>query len=551
LDMETSQVRASAEAPGGTSILKSGRFLSCGGLNGEIVLRDPSSLSKLFTLPAHNGPITGLDAKMDLLVTCGISTFRNEYATDTSLKVFDLRMAPRPLSAIPFPIGAQLIKYSPKFSSTLFGASSNSFQLADVAALISLPPVYRFASPDISAMDVSPSGEVMVAGDMRGDIAVWTDSQMSAVNPHQSSIPSEVPLQVLPEAPIPFNLESSLSALHLPPPEDDSLLLSNWPVMPVGRTTAPKKIDPKILSQVTQKDFVGYVQNSPAIGMKYGLQHKGWQPPNSKGRRSPELGPQGASEEGMELWDRVPKDYRQQEIRLGKLGIEGFDFRRFNKTPHSGLENTIPNSWVNSWIHTMFHFKPLRTRVLNSQTAKELCLSDELGFLFHMLQIANGDTCQATNFLRCFSQLPEASRLELLDTSTATAFVSREGSDKELLRRAQNLNRFVLEQMNKEMASKEGGGSAIDSVFGSTMLRNTYLLPEQILSNSIESREFQWRLSYPSQDDSKAGEGGPTFAALLEASLKSEQVTRSWNEGTKSYKPASIPTQHPVSRLWP
>jgi len=42
-----------------------------------------------------------------------------------------------------------------------------------------------------------------------------------------------------------------------------------------------------------------------------------------------------------------------------------------------------------------------------------------------------------------FSQLPEASRLELLDKTTATAFVPRDGSDKELLRRVQNLNRCV------------------------------------------------------------------------------------------------------------
>lgn len=153
-----------------------------------------------------------------------------------------------------------------------------------------------------------------------------------------------------------------------------------------------------------------------------------------------------------------------QEIKLGKLGIEGFDFKRFNRSGHSGLENTIPNSWVNSWIHTMFHFIPLRTRVINSQTAKEVCLSDELGFLFHMMQIADGETCQATNFLRAFSQLPEASRLELLDKSTATAFVSREGSDKELLRRAQNLNRFVLEQMNKEMTGKDGGDDCSDAL---------------------------------------------------------------------------------------
>lgn len=71
-------------------------------------------------------------------------------------------------------------------------------------------------------------------------------------------------------------------------------------------------------------------------------------------------------------WGRIPTAYRAQEIKLGKLGVEGFDFKRFNKTDNSGLENTIPNSWVNSWIHTMYNLAPLRSRVLNSQTAKEV-----------------------------------------------------------------------------------------------------------------------------------------------------------------------------------
>jgi hypothetical protein len=93
-------------------------------------------------------------------------------------------------------------------------------------------------------------------------------------------------------------------------------------------------------------------------------------------------------------WERIPKQYRKAEIRLGRLGIEGFDFHKYNQTGFSGLENMIPNSWVNPWIHTMFFFKPLRTRVMNGLSSKDVSLSDELGFLFHMLAIARGECCQ-------------------------------------------------------------------------------------------------------------------------------------------------------------
>ena len=53
------------------------------------------------------------------------------------------------------------------------------------------------------------------------------------------------------------------------------------------------------------------------------------------------------------------------------------------------------------------------------------------------------------------------------------------------------------------------------------MLRQTYLLPENSLGQSIETREFQWRLTYP---EIKEGDAPLSFVKVLEASLCSEQV---------------------------
>ena len=163
----------------------------------------------------------------------------------------------------------------------------------------------------------------------------------------------------------------------------------------------------------------------------------------------------------------------------------------------------------------------------------------------------------------------------MLDKETATAFVPREGSDRELLRRVQNLNRFVLEQMHKEMTGKEGSAtSAIDLVFGADMMRTQMVLgvggggaakePVKDPTAQQQSREFQWRLVYAKADSAgsavktepaaiKADGAGaeeaaseaaaaapPTFAQVLQGALCSEQTTRAWHEASKSYKPTKV-----------
>ena len=64
---------------------------------------------------------------------------------------------------------------------------------------------------------------------------------------------------------------------------------------------------------------------------------------------------------------------------------------------------------------------------------------------------------QATNFLRAFSQLPEASRLELLDQTMATAFVPREGENKVLILLALLVQKYKSTNTDTEGAAEAGG----------------------------------------------------------------------------------------------
>ena len=124
----------------------------------------------------------------------------------------------------------------------------------------------------------------------------------------------------------------------------------------------------------------------------------------------------------------VPIMYRNVEIKYSKFGVDDFDFeyvhatslsavlifidlhRYYNKTHFSGLETHIANSYANPLLQ-LFKFIPLIRNLALHHTAIaclfDICLLCEMGFLFDMLDKAEGQSCQATNFLKTFSSIPE------------------------------------------------------------------------------------------------------------------------------------------------
>ena len=83
----------------------------------------------------------------------------------------------------------------------------------------------------------------------------------------------------------------------------------------------------------------------------------------------------------------------------------------------SGLETHIANSYTNPLLQLLKLTPLIRNLALHhAATAclNELCLLCEMGYLFDMLDKAEGQNCQATNFLKTFSSIPEGEYLSYI-----------------------------------------------------------------------------------------------------------------------------------------
>ncbi|XP_058028801.1 PAN2-PAN3 deadenylation complex catalytic subunit PAN2 isoform X2 [Ahaetulla prasina] len=504
IDLNTVQEtqKYSVEIPGVTIMRQSNRFFFCGHTSGKVSLRDLRTFAVEHEFDAYSGSLSDFDVHGNLLVTCGFSSRMNGLACDRFLKVYDLRML-RAITPLQVHIDPLFLKFIPTYTSRLAIISqTGQCQFCEPTGLANPADIFHVNTVGqlIMSFDVSSTKQAMVFGDSEGCVHLWADSPEIIFNAYSRETDFALPciVDTLPH----LDWNQDLMPLSLiPVPLTTESLLSDWPAanfIPAPRRAPP--VDPDILRTMKKVGFIGYAPN-----------------PRTKLRN-------------------------QVTIKYSKLGLEDFDFKHYNKTLFAGLEPHIPNAYCNCMIQVLYFLEPVRCLVQNHLCQKEFCLSCELGFLFHMLDLSRGDPCQGSNFLRAFRTIPEAAALGLIlaDSDEATGKVN-------LGRLIQSWNRFILTQLHQETQEQEGPqayrgigcsnfGSSGDSVIG------------QLFSCEVEncsmcrcgketvrvSSTLLFTLSYPENNDKIMDY---EFAQILKRSICLEQNTQAWCENCEKYQP--------------
>ncbi|KAI8355181.1 ubiquitin carboxyl-terminal hydrolase-domain-containing protein [Blakeslea trispora] len=562
------------------------RSICAGSLLGEVTLRDPRTMKIEQRVQAHTATLSDLDVSGNLLLTCGFSQRQGSLIMDPLVKVYDIRMAVRTLAPIPFPSGPMFLKMHPTLSTTCLVASqTGQFQLCDVSSLImgsyAAPAQFHQVqtSSYITAMDISSSAQSVVFADGASFVYQYADREEFDINPY--SLPLTTPDIVQPITTT-MKEDSPLSTVGMPYYTDP--LLSAWPankVYEVGALPAP--IDEDILRNMKTIDFVGYAPNPGNI-------HRN-QRPRKKKVLAKKNGPKFRSEQERELLQaskvlvgddglvrhsgrrsssvgdihtmdptviNMPRYYQRVEIQYSRFGVDDFDFGYFNATQYGGLETHIRNSYCNSLLQVLYFISPLR-KIAKSHIkiacSKDNCLLCELGFLFRMLEDSKGQNCQATNFLRAFSTIPQASALGLFEPDTP----DRNLSYSTLM---QNFTRFIMEQIHQEAntssnplicktwtkqipSSKSQQEEEKETLEVPSTMQQLFGLQTLSQSKCGSCQEEVSRISYPfvvdmlypKKSDRKSRKR--SFTSILKASMYRENQTKAWCSHCHQYQPTT------------
>lgn len=530
------------------TVMKRGRHICSATQNGLVNLLDPVTFTVVKSWNAHSASISDMDAQHDFIVTCGYSLRQGQnYMLDPFLNVFDIKkMSSMP--PIPFPAGAAYVRMHPRMSTTSI-VLSQSGQMHIVDLMNPNTSNVRQANvlSYLSMFDIAPSGEAMALADSDCYIHLWgSPSKLHFVD---LATPIEFASQEEPAPPMDWSPETPLNSIGLPYYRE--VLASAWPELRSDVGAPPSKFDTQFLSSLKSAEFGLYGRNTRGLRRnqieetrkldKFG--NAGLQAPkflsekaresakvdSSSNKRDDTNSPSHDVESDSRRSD-VPVMYRNVEIKYSKFGVDDFDFGYYNKTKYSGLETHIANSYANSLLQIM-HYTPLLRNMALKHAATacvgELCLLCELGFLFDMLQKADGSICQASNLLKTLSSHPQTGNLGLLE---------EESNGASLNVMLQGLTRFLLERIVHDFKSISPTSPELEHILATSATsaircmncRSEYTRPGSTFVND---------LLYPTAAQARNPKiPRLTFSQVLKSSVERETISKGWCSKCARYR---------------
>lgn len=448
LDLEKVKEIQLLETGGSCAVLRyQGRYVGCGETTGQIVLRDPHNMTVCHTLDTHSGTLSDFDMNGHHLVTCGFARRHgNLQAVDRFLMVYDLRImrSVNPIQCLVEPCQLRFL-HSIATSKIVVMSASGQVQLVDTAEGTNASfDMFQLDTGGAMALsfDISPTNNCIAFGDEHSNISLYCNSGDTepAFNPYPRETEFPSPLPTYPHMRI-DDINAIYSSIPLPhlPPDQTQYASDNWPERFSREVYWPiPEVDPDILKAMKMVGTIGY---APNIGNKKRNVIK-FNPKRSSEKENSDPDLNVSTDENSAYKSSVPKRYKKIDIKLGKMGVDDFDFDSYNKTSFCGLEASLPNSYCNAMLQILYFTEKLRIIILSHFCSRESCLACELSFLFHMLDTGQGLPCQPANFLRALRTIPEASALGLIFTEAST--MSKTSAPRVI----QSWNRFILQQIH-------------------------------------------------------------------------------------------------------
>ncbi|PSK54749.1 hypothetical protein B9Z65_3838 [Elsinoe australis] len=553
IDVEKGVVAETLPCEGAYTLMKrGGQHICAAAADGHIHILEANAFKIVRTWKAHSGWINDMDVRSEILVTCGWSPRQQHgFMLDHLANVFDLKNL-SPLPPVPFPPGAAFVRMHPRMSTTCIVASQTGLMYAVDIMNPDVPSMKHANIFDthLLALDLAPSGEALALTDAQCAIHLWGSPTKIQFTEYSNPTGFADPAQ--PTPPLDWSPEIPLNLIGMPYYRDT--LLSSWPSHFVHEVGAPPtKIDPKILASLKRAEMGGYapwprktrryqVEDTRAIqraqdtlaAPKF-LSEKARDAKEENTRHNGERRISDALEflAGMNMEDNsrrdVPVIYKNVEIKYSKFGVDDFDFEYFNKTKHSGLETHIANSYANSLLQLLRFIPVVRNLVLHHTATACLydnCLLCEMGFLTDMLEKAAGMNCQASNFLKVYSSLPDAATLGLLEEHThnnpLTAMI--QAANRYFLRSfSDSFKRLPPHPLLMEQALTTGAVVAV---------RCAHCGNELLKPGATQVHD----LVYPPKAKHHQRQPPRNFSFILKSSVERQESSRGWCDRCKRYQ---------------